>query len=303
LQIRTVREGPLRGSQLDRPGETEAAGSSVTMCERPPALAAPGPGVALRTLALPVEHGGWGLLIEPIVLGLVLAPSPAGACLSAAALGAFLARHPLKIALADRRRWTRYPRTAAAERIAGFYAALAATALGAASLQGTGFFWLPLVLALPLAALQLAREARGRARDLPAELAGAVALGSVVSAIVLCGGWQAGPAFALWALIAARSVASVLYIRTRLRLDRGQAPELAPTWASHLAGLVIAGALAFVGWTPWLGVLAFAALAIRALMGLSASRGEERPRDIGFREMRFGLLTVFLVFLGYRLGI
>ncbi len=66
--------------------------------------------VRLRSVALPVEHGGWGLLLEPIALGLLVAPSLAGFCLSVAAAGAFLARHPLKLVMADRQRRRRLPR-------------------------------------------------------------------------------------------------------------------------------------------------------------------------------------------------
>ena len=50
--------------------------------------------VRLRPLALPVEHGGWGLVFEPIVLGMLLAPSLVGLFISVAATGLFLARHP-----------------------------------------------------------------------------------------------------------------------------------------------------------------------------------------------------------------
>ena len=35
-------------------------------------------GVRLRTVALPVEHGGWGISLEPVVLGLLVAPSASG---------------------------------------------------------------------------------------------------------------------------------------------------------------------------------------------------------------------------------
>ena len=39
----------------------------------------------LRAVAVPSEHGGWGLTAEPVLLGLIVAPSAAGACLGAAA--------------------------------------------------------------------------------------------------------------------------------------------------------------------------------------------------------------------------
>ena len=34
-------------------------------------------GVRLKTLALPTEHGGWGITLEPVVLGLLVAPTVA----------------------------------------------------------------------------------------------------------------------------------------------------------------------------------------------------------------------------------
>jgi hypothetical protein len=61
----------------------------------------------IRSIALPTEHGGWGFTLEPILLGLLVAPSASGWEISAAALGIFLARRPVRIFSSDlvRRRW------------------------------------------------------------------------------------------------------------------------------------------------------------------------------------------------------
>jgi hypothetical protein len=253
-------------------------------------------------VALPVEHGGWGFLLEPLVLGLFLAPSPAGLALAVAALGAFLTRQPLRLALADRRRGARYPRTAAAEAFAVAYGLVAVGAFTLAVSAARAPFWLPLVLATPFGLAQLAYDVRHRGRELAPELAGAIALGATVSAVVLAGGWERRPALALWLIMAARAAASVLYIRARLRLDRGLHPALFFTWASHLFGLAAVTSLAALGFAPWLAVLAFVALLIRAAHGLSGLRRQVRPQVVGFREMAFGALTVVLVALGYTLG-
>jgi hypothetical protein len=65
------------------------------------------PRPAWRAIALPDEHGGWGLTAEPVLLGLLVAPSWAGAALAVAAFLAFLVRTPLKLVLVDRwrHRW------------------------------------------------------------------------------------------------------------------------------------------------------------------------------------------------------
>ena len=67
------------------------------------------PGAAADTtrwqrVVLPAEHGGWGLTLEPVLLGLLAAWSVAGLCLGVAAMLAFLVRTPLKLAAVDVRR-------------------------------------------------------------------------------------------------------------------------------------------------------------------------------------------------------
>jgi hypothetical protein len=51
-------------------------------------------------VAIPSEHGGWGLTFEPVLLGLLVEPSWPGVAIGAAALTAFLVRTPLKFSIA-----------------------------------------------------------------------------------------------------------------------------------------------------------------------------------------------------------
>ena len=57
--------------------------------------------VSWRSVAVPREHGGWGFLLDPILLGLLVAPSAAGIFLVLLDLASFLARTPLKIVWKD----------------------------------------------------------------------------------------------------------------------------------------------------------------------------------------------------------
>lgn len=255
-----------------------------------------------KGVALPVEHGGWGLLAEPVLLGLVLAPSAAGLALALAALFAFLARHPFRLLLLDRRKSVRHPRTAVAEWFLAAYAGLALVSLLVSHVLSRGAFWPALALAAPVGFLALAKDARGRSREAVAEAAGAVSLSASAAAIALAGGSPAGTAFGAWALLALRAVASILYVRARIRLDRGLPAESGRALASHAAALVGAAALARLGWGPWTGVAAFAILLIRAAWGLSQRRRVVRPQVLGFQEMGFGLLTLVLLAAGYRLA-
>jgi hypothetical protein len=109
----------------------------------------------IRSVALPSEHGGWGFLIEPIVLGLLVAGSVNGLLLALAALGAFLVHQPVKVAIKDRLKGQRPPRTIWAERFALGYGLLAAIPFGIVLPGAEEAFWLPLVMAVPFICIQL----------------------------------------------------------------------------------------------------------------------------------------------------
>jgi YwiC-like protein len=256
----------------------------------------------LTAVALPAEHGGWSFLAEPAILGLAVAPSAAGACLALAALAAFLARQPLKLVLTDRRRGARYPRTALARRVfvacAGLAFLLVATAVFFASTP----LWPPLVAAAPIGLLAVAFDALGRSREALAETAGAVAFGASATAIALAGGAALGGAWGVWALLALRAVTSVLYVRARLRLDRGRQAGARAVHVAHAAALAVACGLAAAGIAPWLAPALFFVLLARAGWGLSPARGRVRPQALGWQEVGYGAVTVALLAVGYRAG-
>lgn len=255
--------------------------------------------VRLRSIAFPPEHGSWGFLLEPLLLGLLVAPSWAGACLALATLGAFLLRHPLKIAVTDWRRGKRYARTAAAEKFVLLYGTLAATGLVGVLWLGEMRMLLPLVLAAPLALVQVVNYLSNRGRDLLAELGGACALAAVAASLALGGGESWGVALALWAILIGRAIPSILYVRARLRLDRDKPFARIPVILSHLSAVVGVLILAAAGLAPVLAVAAMIILLLRAAHGLSAYRGRVRVPVIGILEMVYGFLVVFLTALGY----
>jgi hypothetical protein len=244
-------------------------------------------------VALPIEHGAWGFLLEPALLGLLVAASGAGLALVAAALAALLLQTPLSLVLADLRRGRRYPRTALAWRfVAGYGTALLLALALALALAGTATVVLPALFAAPLVAVQLWFDARHRARELLPEIAGAVAIGSLAACVALAGGWSSLPALGLWALLAARTVPTIVYVRARLRLERGEAVARAPTWVSHglaLAGVAVAAGTGAVAWPL---TLAYAGLGLRAVLGVSSRRAHVPAKVIGFRELGLGVLVV-----------
>ncbi|GIW36895.1 YwiC-like family protein [Meiothermus hypogaeus] len=258
------------------------------------------PRVPLKTVALPNEHGGWGFTLEPILLGLLLAPSWAGLGLGVFALAAFFTRHPLKLWLADLGRGKRFPRTPLARNFAILYGSLALAGLLLALWTSRGPFGWPLLLALPLVGVQLWFDAHNQGRNLLPELAGAVAMGAMASSMALAADFEAGLAYGLWGVLAARSVASIYYARAQVRRARGEIANVQAVYRAELLALLGLSIGAWVGLVPWLSV---AALAL--LLPLSLFTFQKPPvpaKVVGWTQMALGLLVVGATVLGTRLG-
>jgi hypothetical protein len=257
------------------------------------------PRIRLKSVALPVEHGAWGFLFEPILLGLLAGPSPTGLWLALSAIGVFLLHHPLNLALKDRLRGKRYPRTILAERFTVAYAVIALIGFVSALVTTNNQFWLLILLGIPFAVIRGFYALGNRGREVVPELCGAIALGAVAPAIALSAGFAVGPALALWAIPVARAAASILYVRARLRLDRGEQASRATAIAAHVVGLVVISGFVIAGLLPWLSIVALVVLLVRAVVGLSTQRRIVAARTVGFQEVGYGLLTAVLVALGY----
>ncbi len=267
----------------------------------PPEKSRPAP--SWRNIALPVEHGGWSFLLEPVILGLLVAPSAAGAWLALSASAAFLARHPLKLAALDWRRGLRYPRTGLVERFFAGYAAVAALSFVTALSQSSVSILGPLALAAPAAFFALGRDLQGRGREALPEIAGALGLGSSATAIILAAGAAPATAWTAWALVALRIVTTILYVRARVRVDRNDRPALRsalarPVLAAHAVGLLMALAATASGRLSLVAASAFALLLARAAHGLSPGRPPIRPQILGIQEVFLGMACLGLFAAG-----
>jgi hypothetical protein len=265
---------------------------------RPAAPAAPRP--AWRSVAVPDEHGGWGLTLEPVLLGVLVAPSTGGAALAVAAFVAFLVRTPLKTVLVDRWRHRWLPRTGLAVTVATAEGVLLVL-LAVVALATSGPSWLvPVVLASPLVALELWFDMRSRSRRLAPELAGAVGIAAVAAAIALAGGKGARLAGALWLVAAARAVAAIPFVRVQIdRLRHGSGSLATSDGASVLGVIVAAGAVVLDH------RLAAGAGAVTALAVLQAWQVRQPPvpaTALGLRQLLLGLAVVVVAAVGVVAG-
>jgi hypothetical protein len=255
-----------------------------------PATARPRP--VWRTVAVPSEHGGWGLTFEPVLLGLIVAPSWAGVAIGAAAMLAFVARTPAKVVLVDSWRHRSLPRTRIAALVAGDEIAVLVVLLGVAAATASGPFWIPLLAAVPLIGLELWFDMRSRSRRLVPELAGTVGIGGVAAAIVLAADGGAVLAAGAWLVIVARAVASLPFVRFQLRRVKHQPHR---RWAQDLAqaaavALVVAGL--GLGWLPL--VAAGAVIALAAVQVVLARTRPPRAVIVGMQQLVFGLAVMIV---------
>lgn len=261
------------------------------------------PKLRLRGVALPNEHGSWGILLEPLVSSLAVVPSAAGFLAALFVIGAFLLRQPSKILVADITQGRRLPQTKAAAAFAAGFGLLAAVgAIGALAVADPASL-LPLVALVPFGVFQLYNDVSRKSRDLIPELAGTAAISASAPAIALAGGWHVPEALALWGLFVARSVPSIVYIRQRLRLEKGkQFTRTAPA-ILHAAGLAAVAGLAYAGLVSALPIPLFVFLLYRSAAGLSDGRRRMKAVQLGIRETVYGAVLVLAVTGGYYLGI
>jgi hypothetical protein len=245
----------------------------------------------VRAVALPSEHGGWSLTLEPVLLGLLVAWSWPGLAIGAAAFLAFLARTPLKLVLVDRRRHRWLPRSGVALRIAVVELAVLVALLVGAALGSDDDRWLiPLIAAIPLVSVELWFDMRSRGRRLVPELAGTVGIGSVAAAIALVDGSSVTLALGLWCVVAARAAAAIPYARTQVMRVHDRQP---PLWHSDLAQAVAVVAVGVGTWLDAVPLAATIAVATIAVFNVSAVRMRPRPaKVIGIQQMCFGLAVV-----------
>lgn len=260
------------------------------------------PKVRARSVALPVEHGAWGFLFEPLVAGIAVAPSFASGWIAILVIGAFLMRHPLKVILAGGKARVGSPQTRLAFKFLALFAAVLFIGVIGSAVYARPESFMPFALVLPFAAYQIYCDATRSSRQLLAELLGSVAIASSIAVIALAAGWESPNAYALWAIIVARLIPSILYVRNRLKLEKGKAYSRLIPVAAHIAAFALVLALAVYGIGSYLPAAMFAVLLARSIVGLSSYRKKVKAMKIGIWEVIYGTLTAVSIIVGHYTG-
>lgn len=207
----------------------------------------PAPRWTLRDLGRslnPPEIGGWFMIGFPLLAGLLLHPTRPGAAFAVLGATAFLLRVPLKQARAG-------VRPGLSRALLGLGAVILAASAWAGWQLGPRTAFLPLLAALPCAAVALHADLQKRARDLGVELAALAFFCAFAPAIALAGGAGAAAAAGLWAQLLLSLAPGFAAVRYQLYARREpQGPELRPrrrTQHAVLLACLAAGALLVLG--------------------------------------------------------
>lgn len=269
------------------------SGPELYVCDMSATDATPTP--TLASVALPSEHGGWSLTLEPALLGLLVAPTVAGVALALAALVAFMLRTPLKLSLVDLHRGRRLPRSVLAQRVAATEAVVLVALLAVAA-TGDPRLWLPLLAALPLLGVELWYDVRSRSRSLIPELAGIIGVGAVAAAIALAGGEPWATSLGLWVIVAARAIAAVPFVRLQIRRIKGQTYRLAGAITAQPGAIMLAAAWLLVEPALLAGTIAIAVLAAFHIVALRMA--PPRVAILGAQQVALGLGVVLATAFG-----
>ncbi len=253
---------------------------------------------SFRTLVLPKEHGSWSFAFEPVALGLLVAPSRAGFVLAAAVAAGFFVRRPLKLA-------TTLPATDArrgpARQWALVWSALAFTGIISVSLLASWTALWPLLLCVPFAAIFLWFDLHNDMREAEAELSGSAVFALLPATMATLAGWSAAISLGLAAVMLARSLPTILTVRTYLRRAKGQPVHLANAIATASAATLAITLLVRQHIVPTTAALLVAALLLRTIIFLLSLRPNLPAKRIGIFEAALGCVYLSGLTLAYHL--
>ena len=269
------------------------------MLETMPSMRRP----TIRSVALPAEHGGWGLTLEPGLLGLLLAPSLAGLLLGVAALLAFLLRTPLRLLLRRRRNDELPPTSVGRERlrlarrvVVAEAAALAGAVVAAAVLAADPRWLLPLAVATPLFVLAFVFDLRSLSRHLVPEVAGSMAIASVAAAGALAGGASWELAIGAWLILSARVASSVPHVRAQIARLHGRGYAAIPGFVGDASAIAVAALAILLEPALLLGAVAIVGLVV--VQRITLLRPPRPARVLGLRQMVLGFGVVGAAAIG-----
>ena len=266
-----------------------------------------------RHIALPQDHGSWVFILSPLLIGLFAGErfSPASINLIVAAMGAFLLRQPVAMAVkaySGRRSRADLP---AARFWMLVYGVIILLALAGLILEGFIYVLYLAIPGIPVFARHLYLVSkRAERRQAGVEILATGVLSLAAPAAYWIGQSGYDPlGWALWLLTWLQSAASIVYAYLRLE-QRGQAkvPERSERWAMGKRALqytsfnlMLSIALGWSAWLPGWIFVPFLLQWLETLWGITHPATGWKPTAIGIRQLIVSTLFTILFILCWRL--
>lgn len=257
-----------------------------------------------KNLVLPAEHGSWAWLFIPYLVGVAVtgAINTAVFLVLLGGLAAFLLRQPATAWLRIRQ-----GRGRQADRplAVGWTVGLATTAVlcfvGLLWIGLSDLLWLTMPLLGVLAVyLVVAFQRQADVRVMWMELAGAAGLaGMAPAAMVAVQGQLSQTAWAVWGLVGLLNALGVLYVRLRIADTHQRSISRFPVWLGHVLALFMVGAAAVGELIPFLAIIPFVILAVRAISAVLRPTPILNIKRFGFAEVGMELLCGALIVASY----
>ena len=269
-------------------------------------------------IALPQDHGSWVFILSPLLIGLFVGGNftPASFNLVVAALGAFLIRQPVTVAIKDYS--GRRPRTdlPAARFWTVVYGLIILLALGELAYLGFAYVFYLAIPGLPVFAWHLylvSKRAERKQAGVEILATGALSLAAPAAYWVGIGhydplGW------ALWLLTWLQSAASIVYAYLRLeqrampvKREQAGSVERSEQWrmgkrALQYTSFNLALTVA-LGWSAWLPRWIFIPYLLQwleTLWGITHPATGWKPVAIGLRQLIVSTLFTILFIVFWR---
>jgi len=264
-------------------------------------------------IALPQDHGSWVFILSPMLIGLFAGGSfkPASINLIIAAMGAFLIRQPVSIAIkayAGRRSRADLPTARFWMLVYGMIILLALAGL---VYQGFTYVLYLAIPGIPVFAWHLylvSKRAERKQAGVEILATGALSLAAPAAFWIGQGGYDP-LGWALWILTWLQSAASIVYAYLRLE-QRGQAevPERSAHWNMGIRALQYTSFNLMLsiglGWAAWLPRWIFVPYLLQwleTLWGITHPAIQWKPTAIGMRQLIVSTLFTVLFIVCWRL--
>ncbi len=250
----------------------------------------------IKKVSFPREHGSWGFLLEPLFLSLLVASSKNGLLLALATFVIFLNHQPVRILLNEKD-----SKKIKSSAIVFFliYFLVIGVLLILISKETTFELLIPFSISIVIMFGYLLLEMKNYGRNLFAEFIAPIAITFVSLNIVLLDGWEFEKIFAFGIVLLSRAIPTLLYVRKKVKIIKGQNSKSVWLRVSELFFLILIIFLAFNNLVPFLSIFAVLLLIGRSVIGLLPKNKIEKIKKLGMKEFGFGILFVIINAIGY----